>query len=168
MTLNWATIADIMCYLDTQQQSRCEKTCRVVRTLFSSGFIDSVDTCLDYQITDNILKQPKYSNLKNLANRCVSDVGVSHLYLHTLDASDNAKITDESVRCMSLHTLNAYYNVKITDESVRRMSLHTLDANKKITDESIECMSLHTLKAFYNKKITFVVVRGVKKMKKGD
>ena len=146
MALNWATITDIMCYLDTRQQSRCEKTCRVVRTLFSSGFIDSVDSYNNCRITNNILKQPKYSKLKHIVSGYVSDVGVSHLSLHTLDAFYNKKITDAFVRRMSLHTLYACCNEKITDESVRRMSLHTLYA-------------------LSNEKITFEVVRGVKKMK---
>ena len=73
--------------------------------------------------------------------------------LHTLDASDNTKITDEGIKDMKLHTLNACHNSKITDEGIKDMKLHTLDASfgSGITDEGIKDMKLHTLNASRSK-----------------
>jgi len=73
-------------------------------------------------LTDDILKQKKYHKL------------------HTLNASNNSKITDEGIKHMQLHTLNANGNKKITDEGIKHMQLHTLYAsyNSKITDEGIK------------------------------
>ena len=43
-----------------------------------------------------------------------------------LKASNNPKITDEGIKHMQLHTLNASYNSKITDRGIKHMQLYTL------------------------------------------
>ena len=42
----------------------------------------------------------------------------------------NSKITDEGIKHMQLHTLDASYNQKITDEGIKHMQLHTLYASE--------------------------------------
>jgi len=100
--------------------------------------IKDIPKGISWKLTDSILQQEKYKNLKILDashNEGITNKGIKHMNLHTLDAFRNENITDQGIKHMNLHTLYAAYNKKITDQGIKHMKLHILDAsnNKKIT-----------------------------------
>src|SRR5438445_3225410 len=106
-------------------------------------------------LSDDILKNYRYIKKLNAYN--ITDKGISHINLHTLNAACyGCQITNNGILHMNLHTLIATCNNNITDEGILHMNLHTLDAsyNPNITDEGIAHMNLHTLNACSNSKIT--------------
>src|SRR5436853_219989 len=80
---------------------------------------------IDYKyrrlLSDNVLKKYKY--IKKLctsgSGENITNVGISHMNLHTLNASYNSKITDEGISHMKLHTLYSYNNPSITDNGIK-------------------------------------------------
>src|SRR5437016_4734652 len=72
-------------------------------------------------LSNDILKNYKY--VKKLCATCenITDDGISHMKLHTLNAHDNPKITDAGISHMNLHTLDASDNPSITDRGISHM-----------------------------------------------
>jgi len=69
--------------------------------------IEVITKDISWELTDDILKQIKYKKLK------------------ILDASGyNSKITDEGIKHMQLHTLNASYNEKITEKHLTNCKIY--------------------------------------------
>src|SRR3989344_5871608 len=111
--------------------------------------IDKLDALNNNKITNEGIKHMKLHTL-NASNSKITDEGIKYMQLHILHAS--YYMTDEGIKHMQLHTLYASYNM--TDEGIKHMHLHTLHAsNSQITDEGIKHMQLHTLDAS-NSKIT--------------
>src|SRR3989344_4845794 len=108
--------------------------------------IDKLDASKSNKITD---KGIKHLQLHTLDARCsqITDEGIKHMQLHTLNASHN--MTVKGIKHMQLHTLDASKS-KITDEGIKYMQLHTLHASPYMTDEGIKHMQLHTLHASFN------------------
>jgi hypothetical protein len=124
---------------------------------------------LKYQrnLTNSILKNFRNVKLLDASISSITDKGIKHMMLHTLNASGFSKITDEGIKHMMLHTLNASGFSKITDEGIKHMMLHTLDAscNGKITDEGIKHMKLYTLRAQWSPNITYQIENGIRNIK---
>ncbi len=108
------------------------------------------------KITDDGIK-----NMKNLyyldITFCnnITDASLIHLNIHTLIV--NTTITNNGIRHMKLHTLNVNGNNNITDEGIKHMNLYILHAcgcNSKITDKGIKYMNLQELHVDGNLKIT--------------
>jgi len=117
---------------------------------------------LKSKLTDQILK--RYHHIKYLDaawNGKITDEGIKHMQLHTLNATSSPFITDQGIKHMNLHTLDASSNYRITDQGIKHMNLYSLSAfyNKMITDQGIggkttKHMYLHTLDASANRFIT--------------
>ena len=64
--------------------------------------IEVITKDISWELTDDILKQIKYKKLKILDasgyNSKITDEGIKHMQLHTLNATGNSKITDEGQR----------------------------------------------------------------------
>src|SRR3989338_2937457 len=107
--------------------------------------IDKLNVSYNTKITDEGIKHMQLHTLDARISQ-ITDEGIKHMQLHTLSASWH--MTDEGIKHMQLHTLDARKS-QITDEGIKNMQLHTLDASiSKITDEGIKHMQLHTLGAY--------------------
>ncbi len=108
--------------------------------------IDFYNTDKKYlcKLNDNIIKTFIGIKFLNASFPNVTDSGIKHLKLHTLNASDNPKITDNGIKHMRLHTLDASHNEKIIDNGIKYMQLHILFAvtNSNITNNGIKHMQL--------------------------
>src|SRR3989338_3576937 len=105
------------------------------------------DKILNNDILIYLSNYIEIDKLDALNNNKITDEGIKHMQLHTLDASDS-RITDEGIKHMQLHTL--YASTHMTNEGIKHMKLHTLNASDFMTDEGIKHMQLHTLYASYN------------------
>ena len=122
-------IHNIYTYLDLKTKCVFEQTNSYTCNLTNSGLIDCFIPKHEEIITNEILKQKKYQNLKKIkANIKITDVGISKMQLHTLYTGFNFKITDVGISKMRLHTLYVSYNSNITDVGISNMRLHTLHA----------------------------------------
>ena len=117
-------IHDIYTYLDLETKCVFERTNSYTNNLTNIGLIDCFIPKHEVMITNEILHQKKYKNLKKIkVNPQITDVGISKLQLHTLNTNNNSRITDVGISKMQLHTLDASYNSKITDVGISNMRL---------------------------------------------
>ena len=123
--------------------------------------IDKLDASNNNKITDKGIKHMQLHTLDARHSK-ITDEGIKHMQLHTLDAR-YSNLTDEGIKHMQLHTLHASLS-KITDKGIKHMQLHTLDASLYMTDEGIKHMQLHTLDAVFS-KITYNIQNGIRKNK---
>ena len=104
---------------------------------------------LDDDILIYLSNYVKIDKLDASYNNKITDEGIRHMKLYTLDAL-RSNITDEGIKHMQLHTLNAQMS-QITDKGIKHMQLDTLYANGSlITDEGIKHMHIHTLYAYHS------------------
>src|SRR3989344_5709591 len=106
--------------------------------------IDKLDASENNKITDEGIKHMQLHTLDAMCSQ-ITDEGIKHMQLHTLEAP-RSQITDEGIKHMQLHILYAYLS-NITDDGIKHMQLHTLHASNYMTNEGINHMQLHTLYA---------------------
>ena len=144
------TVTNIFSFLDIVAIFEIEKSCQFVRVLIATGIIDKVDTIYEDELTDVVLHQNKFTNLKYVNGEMKPQSRRTRL----CDVGTNLqKITNAGLKHLRLHTLHACNNTKITNASLKHMMLHTLSCNGTITDEGIKHMTLHTLLVIDHKKI---------------
>ena len=127
--------------------------------LYLSNYVklDKLDASYNNKITDEGIRHMKLYTLDALRSN-ITDEGIKHMQLHTLNAQ-MSQITDKGIKHMQLDTLYANGSL-ITDEGIKHMMLHTLYASGHMTDEGIKHMQLHTLDASWSK----ITDEGIKHM----
>lgn len=167
MKLNKDVLQIIFDNLDIKSQLQFRSTSRELRNKFQITDLYNIPNEIAEKINDNVLSfYPNLHLLDASNNPNITDNGVKHLRLHTLNANvrfyNNYSVDTDSIALFNKHK---NYNNRISNEAIINMPLKRLFAsnNISITDHAIKQLpNLILLDASYNEMITDEGIKGLK------
>lgn len=166
MKLNKDVLQIIFDNLDIKTQIQFRSTSREFRKKFQITDLYNIPDEIAERINDNVISfYPTLLLLNASNNPNITDNGIKHLRLHTLNA--NVRFYNNySVDIDSIHLFNKHknYNNRISNDTIKNMPLIRLftSNNISITDYAIKQLpNLILLDASYNEGITDDGIKGL-------
>jgi len=146
---------------DIVSQLNIKSSCKMLNT-FEIIDLYEIDYKYKNKLNDKILSKFKFVKYLDASeNKNITDNGIMHLNLHTLNVESNSNITNNGIKHMNLHTLYMADNIGITDAGIQHMNIYILYIGcTNITDTGIQYMTnVFWLNASGNNKITNYGIR---------